>query len=232
MWRHVLPKLSAQLAHWESVPLHLAKYATIHWPVRCAHVPSVIRIPAAPALLMWRGTHVQKMGMNASLLDLPSAILQGRHPYVPCPNGDGDCTTLDPNSVCDATTTKCACKATYGISPGGISGDCQPGVGATCTASGSECQYLLGGYCETTVCACADIMQAIGTMCETKSCTADTTCTTLDANSECMKDICVCKSGYALDGTSKSCVATGSSNAITASIAVMLMSLLVSVLQH
>ncbi|XP_052799169.1 keratin-associated protein 10-11-like [Mya arenaria] len=141
-----------------------------------------------------------------------------------------DCITLDANSECVGTA--CACKANYAVSLKGTSGDCQPGVGATCTASGSECQNLLGGYCATTVCACADIMAASVTVCAATSCTADATCTALDANSECIKDMCVCKSGYALDGTSKSCVATGGSNAITASIAVMLMSLLVSVLQH
>ncbi|XP_052799170.1 G surface protein, allelic form 156-like [Mya arenaria] len=150
-------------------------------------------------------------------------------------NGDSDCTGVDPNSVCVGSAA-CGCKATYGIHAAGTSGLCQPGVGATCTASGSECQYLTGGYCDTTatpVCACADIMMVQNTIfCEAKSCAADSTCTTADANSECVKGLCACKSTYELDGTSKSCVATGGSNAITASIAVMLMSLLVSVLQH
>ncbi|WAR02126.1 hypothetical protein MAR_008684 [Mya arenaria] len=114
------------------------------------------------------------------------------------------CIELDPNSEC--VSNACACKANYALSLKGTSGLCQPGVGATCTASGSECQHLLGGYCDTTatpVCACADIMPASGDVCVSTSCTADSDCTA-DTNSECIKDMCVCKSGYALDGTSKS----------------------------
>ncbi|XP_052799162.1 multiple epidermal growth factor-like domains protein 11 [Mya arenaria] len=151
---------------------------------------------------------------------------------------DATCEALDSNSACTGgSSNECECVANYEIFADGTSNKCQPGVGATCSSAGGECMHLLGGYCDTTttpsapVCACGDIFDVSGgTSCYFKSCAADATCTALDANSECVKDMCMCKSGYSIN-TSKLCSMTGGSDGIKASIVAMLGCLVLSYLR-
>ncbi|KAH3874294.1 fibropellin-1-like isoform X1 [Dreissena polymorpha] len=124
-----------------------------------------------------------------------------------CSNGATDCTGVDGNSQCTSGGT-CECKTNYGIFSSGTKATCQPGVGATCTSSGGECGNLPGGYCNTAtstaVCACGVIYTAAATACTTKVCEpGSTTCSTLDANSECGKGYCVCKSGLTIGSDGK-----------------------------
>ncbi|KAH3873025.1 hypothetical protein DPMN_036250 [Dreissena polymorpha] len=133
-----------------------------------------------------------------------------------CAGGATDCTGVDANSQC--TGGNCECKANYGIFKMGIKATCQPGVGATCTASGGECGNLPGGYCNTAVaapvCACGAIYTAAAPACTTKVCEPGSTyCSGLDANSECGKGYCVCKSGFTI-GSSGKCTSSGASTVV------------------
>ncbi|XP_052799719.1 cell-cell adhesion glycoprotein 64-like [Mya arenaria] len=144
---------------------------------------------------------------------------------------DSDCLA---NGVCTGTT--CACGANFLT---GASNDdtCSAGVGATCTASGSECRHVPGGYCNTAatsaVCACGAAYTASTTTCVGATCTADSVCVTLDANSMCYNGKCQCKAGYSVNPSGTNlCVTTFGSGAksIVGSITVLIGSLLLAML--
>lgn len=120
------------------------------------------------------------------------------------------CTAIDPNSECSGTTSsdKCRCKTGYSLSTAGL---CQQDVTSTvCTSTGTECSAIDNARCDTTAlkCKCGSISAMIANTCTGKACTASTTCTAMDANSECSGtaagSVCRCKTGY-LMGTDGIC---------------------------
>ncbi|KAH3793479.1 hypothetical protein DPMN_146991 [Dreissena polymorpha] len=119
------------------------------------------------------------------------------------------CTDLDANSECSGSTSGslCQCKTDYVIGSAGLC--VLPVTSTVCTATGTECNSITNALCDTTAlkCKCGGITAMVENKCTGKACTASTTCTALDANSQCSGtttgSVCQCSAGYLMGSDGK-----------------------------